>query len=268
MDSRNSKAARRSLVEKLQAERAPALVRVAAAIEAVPRELFVPGLPLDEVYRPSDAIITKRVDGVSVSSASSPEVMALMLEQLDRDQATVCSRSAPALATTRRCWPTSSASTGMSSPLDIDEDLVLGAREHLADAGFSQVAVVQTDGALGYATADRYDRIILTVASSDIAPACREQLAQPHGRLVLPTEPAWPAAQRRLRPAPGAPGSCNPSRTTCRERPHGSGAEQVGTRAPPTRVHTLLMADQPQVQAMRISQSCGNASRNSLERPP
>src|SRR5947209_20234619 len=57
--------------------------RIAAALLAVPRELFVPGLPLDEVYRPSDAIITKRVDGVSVSSASSPEVMALMLEQLD-----------------------------------------------------------------------------------------------------------------------------------------------------------------------------------------
>src|SRR2546423_14770715 len=78
-----SRTARRVLIEKLQADGHLYSARVAAAIEAVPRELFVPGVPLDEVYRPSDAIVTKRVDGVSVSSASAPEVVALMLEQLD-----------------------------------------------------------------------------------------------------------------------------------------------------------------------------------------
>src|SRR5437762_7729113 len=76
---------RRSLVSYLKDEGALHSEPVAEALLAVPRELFVPGLPLDEVYRPADAIITKRVDGVSVSSASAPEVIALMLEQLETE---------------------------------------------------------------------------------------------------------------------------------------------------------------------------------------
>src|SRR4030088_2913895 len=79
----DSRVLRRALVETLRGDGHLRSARVAAAIEAVPRELFVPGVPLDDVYRPSDAIVTKRVDGVSVSSASAPEVVALMLEQLD-----------------------------------------------------------------------------------------------------------------------------------------------------------------------------------------
>jgi protein-L-isoaspartate(D-aspartate) O-methyltransferase len=70
--------------------------------------------------------------------------------------------------------------------LDLDEDLVLAAQEHLALAGYADVRVVQTDGALGYALAQPYDRVILTVASGDIAPAWREQLGRPNGRLVMP----------------------------------------------------------------------------------
>jgi len=63
---------------------------------------------------------------------------------------------------------------------------VQGARDHLSAAGFSQVEVVQTDGALGYHDDGTYDRIILTVSSNDIAPAWREQLSPDRGRLVLP----------------------------------------------------------------------------------
>ena len=37
--------------------------------------------PREEVYR-DQAIVTKRVDGVSVSSSSQPAIMAVMLEQL------------------------------------------------------------------------------------------------------------------------------------------------------------------------------------------
>jgi protein-L-isoaspartate(D-aspartate) O-methyltransferase len=182
----SSRAARRGLIEKLQADGHLHSHRVAAAIEAVPRELFVPGLPLDEVYRPSDAIVTKRVDGVSVSSASAPDVMAIMLEQLDPRPGDRVLEIGAGSGYNAALLAYLVGEHGHVVTLDIDEDLVLGAREHLAEAGYRQVEVVQTDGALGHATADKYDRVILTVASSDIAPAWREQLAQPHGRLVLP----------------------------------------------------------------------------------
>ena len=73
---------RQALVDDLKREGRVHSARVEAALRAVPREVFVPGVPLDEVYRPSDAIVVKRLEGISVSSASAPDVVAVMLEQL------------------------------------------------------------------------------------------------------------------------------------------------------------------------------------------
>src|SRR6202171_4032203 len=55
---------------------------VEAALRAVPRHIFLPGVPLEEVYR-DQAIVTKRIDNVGVSSSSQPAIMAVMLDQLD-----------------------------------------------------------------------------------------------------------------------------------------------------------------------------------------
>ena len=51
-------------------------------MRTVPRELFLPGVPLEAVYRDA-AVVTKVENGVSVSSSSQPAIMALMLRQLD-----------------------------------------------------------------------------------------------------------------------------------------------------------------------------------------
>lgn len=51
------------------------------AFREVPRHLFLPGVPLDKVYR-DQAIITKRLGGIPASSSSEPGIMAVMLEQL------------------------------------------------------------------------------------------------------------------------------------------------------------------------------------------
>jgi len=69
--------------------------------------------------------------------------------------------------------------------VDIDEDIVESAREHLETAGLQRVQVVCGDGGLGYAAAAPYDRIILTVKAWDIAPAWFEQL-KPGGKLLVP----------------------------------------------------------------------------------
>lgn len=158
-------------------------------MEAVPREVFVPGVPLGEVYRPSDAIVTKRVDGVSVSSASAPEVVAVMLEQLQARPGDRILEIGAGTGYNAALLAHLVGESGQVVTLDIDADLVEGAREHLSAAGYGQVEVVQTDGALGYRDAGidgLFDRIILTVSSSDIAPAWRDQLAPDRGRLVLP----------------------------------------------------------------------------------
>ena len=66
-----SRLQRRALVETLERDGHLRSPRVAEALLTVPRELFLPGVPLDDVYCSSEAIVTKRVDGVSVSSASA-----------------------------------------------------------------------------------------------------------------------------------------------------------------------------------------------------
>jgi protein-L-isoaspartate(D-aspartate) O-methyltransferase len=71
--------------------------------------------------------------------------------------------------------------------VDIDDDVVAGAREHLAAAGFPHATVVCADGAEGDAARAPYDRVIATVGVWDLAPAWLDQLA-PSGRLVVPLD--------------------------------------------------------------------------------
>src|SRR5919204_3294334 len=182
----DSRAYRRALVQTLKRDGHLHSARVAEAFLAVPRELFVPGVAVPDVYCPSEAIVTKRLAGVSVSSASAPEVIALMLEQLDVQPGHRVLEIGAGTGYNAALLAHLVGETGHVVTIDIDEDLVLSAREHVRAAGFEQVTVVQADGALGYAAQQAYDRIILTVASNDIAPAWREQLARPHGRLVMP----------------------------------------------------------------------------------
>jgi protein-L-isoaspartate(D-aspartate) O-methyltransferase len=75
--------------------------------------------------------------------------------------------------------------TGQVVTVDIEQDLVGAAREHLVAAGFDRVQVVCADGGYGYGDAGPYDRIILTVGAWDIPPPIWEQM-KPDGRLVLP----------------------------------------------------------------------------------
>jgi protein-L-isoaspartate(D-aspartate) O-methyltransferase len=56
---------------------------VADAMRAVPRHLFLPAAPIEEAYA-EQAVITKRGgDGASLSCASVPSIVAMMLDQLD-----------------------------------------------------------------------------------------------------------------------------------------------------------------------------------------
>ena len=77
--------------------------------------------------------------------------------------------------------------SGLVITVDIDDDLVESAREHLGSAGLHRVSVVCGDGGLGYADRAPYDRIILTVGAWDIVPAWWKQLKL-GGRLLLPLE--------------------------------------------------------------------------------
>jgi protein-L-isoaspartate(D-aspartate) O-methyltransferase len=178
---------RERLAERVITSHKIADLRVAAALRDVPRHLFLPHLPPEAAYR-DDAIVTKRdADGQPISSSSQPAIMAIMLAQL-------------ALAPGQRVLEIG-AGTGYNAALmkhivgpsgrvvsvDIEPDLVVAARAHLAIAGYPDVTVVAADGAAGYPPDAPYDRVIATVGVSDLAPAWLGQLA-PDGRIVVPLD--------------------------------------------------------------------------------
>jgi protein-L-isoaspartate(D-aspartate) O-methyltransferase len=154
--------------------------RVADAMAAVPREHFVPHDRRDEAY--TDTVLVTKWDdsGVAISSASQPAIVAIMLEQL---------RLEPGHSVLEI-----GAGTGYNAALlgrladrvvtvDIDEDLTRKARERLT--GVDNVEVRVGDGWAGAPDNAPYDRIELTIGTSDISVAWRDQLAD-GGLLVLP----------------------------------------------------------------------------------
>lgn len=172
------------LVETLRGSRALSSEAVTRAFRTVPRERFVPGYALDEVYR-DQAIVTKNEDGVPVSSSSQPAMMALMLEQLDvRPGLNVLEIGAGtgynAALLSELVGPSGSVTT-----IEIDPEVVAWARARLLAAGYDGVRVIEGDGGEGWPPGAPYDRIELTVGAADIVPAWVEQL-KPSGILVLP----------------------------------------------------------------------------------
>ena len=74
---------RAALADYISGRRTFQTPQVQAAFLAVPRHLFLPGTDLAAAYSPQ-VVVTKRAgDGAAISSASHPNLVAAMLEQLD-----------------------------------------------------------------------------------------------------------------------------------------------------------------------------------------
>jgi protein-L-isoaspartate(D-aspartate) O-methyltransferase len=161
--------------------------RVAAALRAVPRHLFLPDLPPEAAYA-DDAIVTKRDrDGQPISSSSQPAIMAIMLDQLDLAPGHRVLEIGAGTGYNAALISHIVGASGQVTSIDIDSELVGTARAHLASAGYTEVTVASADGAGGYPAHAPYDRIIATVGVSDLAGPWLEQAA-PAARIVVPLD--------------------------------------------------------------------------------
>ena len=159
--------------------------RVAEAFRTVPRHLFLPGVEPADAYA-DEAIVTKRQsDGLPISSSSQPAIMAEMLEQLDVEPGQRVLEIGTGTGYNAALLAYLVGTTGAVTTLDIDPDLVEQGSGQLQAAGVTGVNAACADGVVGWPGGAPYDRIVVTAAAWDVAPAWVGQLAD-RGRLVLP----------------------------------------------------------------------------------
>lgn len=158
---------------------------VASAFRYTPRHLFLPGVALYQAY--ADSVVPTKYDarGQSISAASQPTIVALMLEQLDARRGQKVLEIGAGTGYNAALLGRLVGRSGKVFTVDVDQDLVEAAVAHLVAAEAANVEVVLGDGALGHPSHAPYDRITVTVGAGDIPPAWVEQLG-PRGRLVVP----------------------------------------------------------------------------------
>ena len=186
MMERRATALAAQMVQALRARSGLVRDDVAAAFLSVPRHLFVPGVPLDEVYR-FDAVIPTHfgADGLSTSSSSAPNIMATMLEQLDVAPGMRVLEIGAGTGYNAALLAHLAGPDGAVLSIDLDAPIVAEAREHLARAAIANARVECADGWLGAADDAPFDRIIATVGVYEISPHWLAQL-RPGGVLVAP----------------------------------------------------------------------------------
>lgn len=157
---------------------------VERALLRVPRHVFLPQVSLAQAYADL-AVPTRWENGLPVSSASQPAIVALMLEQLQLAPGMRVLEIGAGTGYNAALLAELVGPTGHVTTIDIDPQIAEEARTHLAAAGYPSVHALAGDGCDGWAEGEPYDRVILTVGASDVSLAWFEQLAD-NGLLVLP----------------------------------------------------------------------------------
>lgn len=159
--------------------------RVEQAFRTVPRHQFLPGTDLLTAYSRKPVVTQRAADGTSTSSASSPNLVAGMLEQLQVEPGDALLEIGAATGFNAALLAYLTDPGGTVVTIEYDPDLAGQAAGNLGRAGYPAVQVITGDGALGYEHAAPYDRIIVTAEATDITAPWWDQLA-PSGRIVIP----------------------------------------------------------------------------------
>jgi protein-L-isoaspartate(D-aspartate) O-methyltransferase len=176
---------RQDLTDRLTKMKVVRSLPVEAAFRSTPRHLFLPGVPVDQAYADNPVYTKHDGAGTSISAASQPWMVAAMLEQLDAQPGHRILEAGAGTGYNAALMGAIVGDTGHVATIDVDEDLVDGARKNLAAAGIGNVEVLLADGALGHEPGAPYDRIIATVGAYEVPTAWLDQLAE-GGRLVVP----------------------------------------------------------------------------------
>ncbi|MCZ0981835.1 methyltransferase, FxLD system [Streptomyces diastatochromogenes] len=158
---------------------------VERALRTVPRHTFVPHVPLDKAY--ANTTVDTKYDpaGRPISCASQPDIVATMLEQIQAAPGMNVLELGAGTGYNAGLLAHLVGHDGHVTTIDVDTDIVDGARTALAAAGIDNVTVILGDGAKGHPGNAPYDLIELTVGAHGLPQDLLGQLA-PTGRLLAP----------------------------------------------------------------------------------
>jgi protein-L-isoaspartate(D-aspartate) O-methyltransferase len=160
---------------------------VEEAMRTVHRHEHVPHVSAEEAYADISVTIKPNTDanGLPLSCASQPTIVAMMLEQLQVEPDDSILEIAAGTGYNAALLAHLTGPDGQVTTVDIDEDVTAHARKALDATGNARVHVATRDGALGDADHAPYDKMIVTVGAWDIPTAWWDQLRD-GGRLVVP----------------------------------------------------------------------------------
>ncbi len=138
----------------------------------------------EEIY--ADEVLVTKIDarGHPVSSSSQPSVMARQLELLDLHAGLSVLEIGTGTGYNAALLGAMVGSTGQIISLDIDQELITTALQHLDVAGVRNVLAVEGNGFQGYAEYTPYNRLLATCAVRALPRVWVEQLA-PGGMLLV-----------------------------------------------------------------------------------
>ncbi len=131
-----------------------------------------------------DALITK-LDATKMpcSSSSMPSIMAIMLEALEVQPGQRVLEIGAGTGYNAALLRHLVGEKGQVISIDIDEELIQQAQEHLQAAGLEHIHLATANGLGGYTPFEPYDRLIVTASFRHVPTAWQAQLA-PGGILV------------------------------------------------------------------------------------
>ncbi|MCA1709924.1 MAG: methyltransferase domain-containing protein, partial [Actinobacteria bacterium] len=146
------------------------------AMRVVPRHLFLPNATAEEAYADKNVATKTDPDGAVLSSASTPSIVAMMLEQAGIEAGHRVLEIGAGTGYNAALLRQLTGDSGQVATVDIDPDAVENTRQNLNTAGYDGVHLQCGDGEYGVPQYAPYDRIIVTAGAWDLPPAWREQL--------------------------------------------------------------------------------------------